>query len=426
MKITQRVKRILDNYESDCPGTKANLARILMQGKLGGTGKLVILPVDQGFEHGPARSFAPNPDAYDPHYHFKLAIDAGLSADEVEKRAREREEARAADRRFFKTGTGAYSFVQYDIIAVTAQGVLIESRIYMIPPLGGPPEVTSTVTKVLVDHATGGGLWMLPARIEATPPSNGDDGGIIVYKAPYTIGEHTFDAIMLVNTNGEYTRRLIYDRATGMQLYQSELVDSRLLRNHGYSELTGYRVAELPWVGTQFTQQMQGFSKLSYRGAMVFVAPQLPADLIQPGVEQIPDTRMEMAIEFAYADVSPDVITTNMTAQIAMPNGQNQNNEAQVVISPNERFGLYIDPAVLNGLRQGQVLDEDPAIGYTIRVSNVYQVNGTTLVEITETGRNNCYAAVVTYDARVGLMVASVTTQPSMNQRLEAELKAVG
>ena len=80
MKISQRVKRILDNYESDCPGTKANLARILMHGKLGGTGKRVILPVVQGFEHGPARSFAPNPAAYDPHYHFKLAIDAGLSA----------------------------------------------------------------------------------------------------------------------------------------------------------------------------------------------------------------------------------------------------------------------------------------------------------------------------------------------------------
>ena len=62
------------------PGIKANLARILMQGKLGGTGKVVILPVDQGFEHGPARSFAPNPPAYDPHYHYQLAIDAGLSA----------------------------------------------------------------------------------------------------------------------------------------------------------------------------------------------------------------------------------------------------------------------------------------------------------------------------------------------------------
>ena len=80
MKITPRVKRILDNYESDNPGTKANLARMLMQGRLAGTGKLVILPVDQGFEHGPARSFAPNPDGYDPHYHFQLAIDAGLSA----------------------------------------------------------------------------------------------------------------------------------------------------------------------------------------------------------------------------------------------------------------------------------------------------------------------------------------------------------
>ena len=80
MAITEQVRRILDNYESDNPGTKANLARILMQGKLGGTGRLVILPVDQGFEHGPARSFAPNPPAYDPHYHFQLAIDAGLSA----------------------------------------------------------------------------------------------------------------------------------------------------------------------------------------------------------------------------------------------------------------------------------------------------------------------------------------------------------
>ena len=80
MKITRSVRRILDHYESDSPGTKANLARILMQGRMGGTGKLVILPVDQGFEHGPARSFAPNPDAYDPHYHFRLALDARLSA----------------------------------------------------------------------------------------------------------------------------------------------------------------------------------------------------------------------------------------------------------------------------------------------------------------------------------------------------------
>ena len=80
MKITPRVKKILAAYDSDNPGTKANLARILMNGRLGGTGKLVILPVDQGFEHGPARSFAPNPPGYEPHYHWQLAIDAGLSA----------------------------------------------------------------------------------------------------------------------------------------------------------------------------------------------------------------------------------------------------------------------------------------------------------------------------------------------------------
>ena len=79
-KVAQRVKKILSGYESDNPGTKGNLARILMHGRLGGSGKLLILPVDQGFEHGPARSFAPNPAGYDPHYHYQLAVDAGLSA----------------------------------------------------------------------------------------------------------------------------------------------------------------------------------------------------------------------------------------------------------------------------------------------------------------------------------------------------------
>lgn len=80
MKMTDTVRKILANYEGETPGVKAQLARMLMTGKLAGTGKMIILPVDQGFEHGPARSFAANPDGYDPHYHYQLAIDAGLNA----------------------------------------------------------------------------------------------------------------------------------------------------------------------------------------------------------------------------------------------------------------------------------------------------------------------------------------------------------
>jgi fructose-bisphosphate aldolase, class I len=76
-KIT---KKIISNYAGENPGVLANIYRILEHGRLGGTGKLVILPVDQGFEHGPARTFAPNPDGYDPHYHFKLAIAAKCNA----------------------------------------------------------------------------------------------------------------------------------------------------------------------------------------------------------------------------------------------------------------------------------------------------------------------------------------------------------
>jgi class I fructose-bisphosphate aldolase len=78
--MTARVKEILSWYGSDNPGVKANLARLMNTGRLAGTGKFVILPVDQGFEHGPARSFAPNPAGYDPRYHVELAIEAGCNA----------------------------------------------------------------------------------------------------------------------------------------------------------------------------------------------------------------------------------------------------------------------------------------------------------------------------------------------------------
>ncbi len=78
--MADRVREILSWYRSENPGVLTNLARILNHGRLAGTGKLVILPVDQGFEHGPGRSFAPNPPAYDPLYHFQLAVEAGLSA----------------------------------------------------------------------------------------------------------------------------------------------------------------------------------------------------------------------------------------------------------------------------------------------------------------------------------------------------------
>lgn len=80
MQISGPVREVLSWYDGERPGVKANLARMLMHGLTGGTGRLLILPVDQGFEHGPAASFAPNPAAYDPRYHFELAIEAGVSA----------------------------------------------------------------------------------------------------------------------------------------------------------------------------------------------------------------------------------------------------------------------------------------------------------------------------------------------------------
>jgi len=79
MVMSERVEKILANYSGENPGVIGNLRRLLNTGRLAGTGKVVILPVDQGFEHGPARSFAPNPPGYDPAYHPALAVDAGCN-----------------------------------------------------------------------------------------------------------------------------------------------------------------------------------------------------------------------------------------------------------------------------------------------------------------------------------------------------------
>ena len=78
--MSDRIREILSWYRGENPGVLTNLSRLFNHGRLGGTGHMIILPVDQGFEHGPDRSFAPNPPAYDPLYHFQLAIEAGLNA----------------------------------------------------------------------------------------------------------------------------------------------------------------------------------------------------------------------------------------------------------------------------------------------------------------------------------------------------------
>ncbi|MER3423280.1 MAG: class I fructose-bisphosphate aldolase, partial [Nitrospiraceae bacterium] len=143
-----RVHEILGWYGSEPPGTKANLARLLGQGKLGGTGRLVILPVDQGFEHGPARSFAPNPPAYNPHYHFQLAIEAGCNA-------------YAAPLGFLQAGADQYAGTIPLILKLNNHDVLHEDK----DPL---PAVTGSVRDALRLGCSAIGFTIYPGSAHCT------------------------------------------------------------------------------------------------------------------------------------------------------------------------------------------------------------------------------------------------------------------
>lgn len=146
--MTNRVADILSWYESDSPGTKANLARMLNHGRLAGTGKLVILPVDQGFEHGPARSFAPNPPGYNPHYHFELAIEAGCNA-------------YAAPLGFLEAGAGQYAGRIPLILKLNNHDVLHEEK----DPL---PAVTGSVKDALRLGCSAIGFTIYPGSSHCT------------------------------------------------------------------------------------------------------------------------------------------------------------------------------------------------------------------------------------------------------------------
>ena len=146
--MNTRIREILDWYGSDSPGTKANLARLLNHGGLAGSGKLVILPVDQGFEHGPARSFAPNPPGYDPLYHFSLAIEAGCNA-------------YAAPLGFLEAGADRYAGAIPTILKLNNHDVLHDDK----DPL---PSVTGSVRDALRLGCSAVGFTIYPGSSHCT------------------------------------------------------------------------------------------------------------------------------------------------------------------------------------------------------------------------------------------------------------------
>jgi class I fructose-bisphosphate aldolase len=146
--MTTRVREILSWYGSDNAGSKSNLARILGHGKLGGTGKLVILPVDQGFEHGPARSFAPNPAGYNPLYHFELAIEAGCNA-------------YAAPLGFIEAGAAQYAGAIPTILKLNNHDLLHDDK----DPL---PSVTGSVRDALRLGCSAIGFTIYPGSVHCT------------------------------------------------------------------------------------------------------------------------------------------------------------------------------------------------------------------------------------------------------------------
>lgn len=176
--MTDRVREILSWYSADNPGVLTNLARIMNHGKLAGTGKMVILPVDQGFEHGPVRTFAKNPSGFDPDYHFELAIESGCNA-------------YAAPLGFLEAGAAKYAAEVPLILKINNSDVLYGA--------GGAPisALTSYVDEALKLGCVGIGFTIYPGSAErkqmyeeiANAARIAKEAGLVVVVWSYTRGE---------------------------------------------------------------------------------------------------------------------------------------------------------------------------------------------------------------------------------------------
>lgn len=318
-----------------------------------------------------------------------------------------------------RIGVAGSGYQQYDILAVTPAGVLMEYRHYVIPLNETQPQLIETQLK-MVDTGSGGDLW-IPASEMANPQlTTAEDANPKVELGPYELEGETYDGIHVTKTeqNGEITVRRVYDQHTGIILYQSELLDNAEQRLHIYSEYRSYRTAQFPWQRSAFTEQVRGFSRLVYDFR------------VTKHVQGFPDQHRNSDLTYEIGQSTETLMHVGVTVTPHVPSGappmrDTPQEPVPQMLSTNQRLGPYIAPDVLGRLENGQVLDEDATVGYTIRVTDVYQVDGVTLVEITEQGPGNSYSVVNTYDASVGLLVAAVREVPGLDLTYESTLKSV-
>jgi hypothetical protein len=317
-------------------------------------------------------------------------------------------------------GVAGTSYEQYDIIEVTPAGVLMEVRLYTIPINQTRPQLTE-VKLLLVDAASGGQLWVPRSELANPQLTTAEDANPKIETGSYQIEGETYDAIHFTKTErqiGDIIIRRVYDAHTGIMLFQSETSDNPQRRIIVSSEYRTYRAARLPWQGSAYTDQVRGFTRLVYDYTVTQRTPGFP------------DQHRRAEINYEIGQSTQTLLNVGMVfkrhvPRNAPPTSEDNPDPIPQTLSTNQRLGLYIAPDVLGRLENGQVLDEDPTVGYTIAVSNVYEVDGVTLVEITERGPGNSYTLTTTYDASVGLLVHAMHTVPGLDRTYERVLVRV-
>lgn len=311
-------------------------------------------------------------------------------------------------------GASGMGFIQHDIVAVTDDSVLVETRILTQPGLNAPP-ILEKVTGQVLDRGTGGGLWQNPQWLAGQARQAPADRNIMA--GPVEINDQRYDAVRLINGDDSQ----VFDLDSGL-LLSGNTRNYRPARQQGpartperedlgFTRLAGFRRLELPWADGRMPAWARRVRRLEYQGQMVTRVPGSPA------------LALPCELSYEITDRGDNWLLARQTLRQPNPSGAPDVTETVTrVTGPACVGGLWIDPDELGNLRAGQTLDTDPVAQSRLTVERVFDFGGIPAVEIAETGRQFQMAYAYSRDDGVLLGFSYTVQMPSATTQLIFEL----
>ncbi len=300
------------------------------------------------------------------------------------------------------SGASGAGYTTFQIGHVDPAAVAVSASLYVFDP-ATRQSMYSVEGGFVTTPGCAADLWVNPDVLRKVQPVNAN--GVRILRMPYTVNQHTYDAIRIETVTSKGTTAYVFDLETGLLVFHGSnaqgagvltppIGDSGwALPGKGSTQIvTGWLVevqeVKVPWAGAAVPPWVGRFRELGYGGAQSTVVP-TAGQVDRPMTAAVaPRARREGWVRTAWQ------VTVQSPAGLPPEHAVQEGACGEASVG-----GLWIAPEAMAGLQRGQVIDRNRVIGTVLSVSDVGPRGAT----ITETGP--LHRRDWSYDARSGMLV---------------------